>query len=374
MPSRRVAALGRHPARTSRRTGGTTSQAPQNRAYSRARPGRRRRPVFIVLLLAVVVVAFVVGGAAAYLFHSGPEGATVTVTIPSGSGLSGVADILAQHKVVPHALAFAIRARLDGRGSQIKAGTYSLRVNEPYRQLVSTLVAGVKPRTVRITIPEGYTLAQTAALLHQKLARFSAATYLDLTERHPVSVSVTGYTGGRTLQGLLFPATYDVLPTVTPRHFIQLQIAAFKANLAQVNMTSAAKANLTPYDVVIIASLIEREARAAGDRAKIAAVIWNRLKSGMRLQIDATVLYALGRHKDALSYNDLKVASPYNTYLHYGLPPTPIDNPGLASLSAAANPVHANYLYYVGRSDGTGPLFFSNTYQQFLKDGQRAAQ
>ena len=93
----------------------------------------------------------------------------------------------------------------------------------------------------------------------------------------------------------------------------------------------------------------------------------------MRLQIDASVLYALGRHKDQLSYNDLTVASPYNTYLHYGLPPTPIDNPGLASLTAAANPVQSAYLYYVGRADGTGPLYFSNTYAQFLKRRRASA-
>ena len=327
-----------------------------------------------MLLLVIVVGAIVLGVGAVYLFHTGPPGGKVTVTIPAGSSLGKVAQILAQRKVVPHALAFVIRTRLDGHGSQLKAGTYALQVNEPYGTLITTLVAGAKPSTVKITIPEGYTLAQTAALLHNKLPGFSAVEYLDLTQLHPVNVDVAGYKSGSTLQGLLFPDTYEVLPTVTPRQFIDLQIAALKANLVKVSMTSAAKANLTPYDVVIIASLIEREARASGDRAKIAAVIWNRLKIGMRLQIDATVLYALGKHKDALTYDDLKVVSPYNTYLHYGLPPTPIDNPGLASLSAAANPVRADYLYYVGRSDGTGPLYFSNTYAQFLKDGKRAEQ
>lgn len=322
----------------------------------------------------IVLAALVVGVGAAYLFHTGPEGGPVTVTIPAGSSLSGIADILAAQRVVPHALAFAIRARLDGRGSQFKAGTYALRVNEPYPKLASALVAGVAARTIKITIPEGYTLAQTAALLHGKIRGFSAAWYLDLTQRHPLPVDVVGHQPGSPLQGLLFPATYEVFPTVTPRRFIALQIAAFKANLAEVPMRRAAKANLTPYDVVTIASLIEREARAAGDRARIAAVVWNRLRLGMKLQIDATVLYALGKHKDALTYHDLKVRSPYNTYLHFGLPPTPIDNPGLAALTAAANPVHASYLYYVGRADGTGPLYFSSTYAQFLKDGKRAAR
>jgi UPF0755 protein len=352
---------------------GRTSETPEHRTDAR-RLSRRGHPLLIVLLLVIVVGAVVVGGGATYLFHAGPPGDKVTVTIPAGSSLTKVAQILADQKVVPNALAFIVRARLDGHGSQFKAGTYALQVNEPNERLTATLIAGAKARTVRITVPEGYTLAQTAALLRSKLPGFPAAKYLDLTQRHPVPVDVAGFKSGDALQGLLFPATYEVLPTVTPSQFIDLQTAAFKANLAKANMTRAAKANLTPYDVVIIASLIEREARASGDRAKIAAVIWNRLKIGMRLQIDATVLYALGTHKNALTYDDLKVASPYNTYLHYGLPPTPIDNPGLASLTAAADPVHADYLYYVGRSDGTGPLHFSHTYAQFLKDGQRAEQ
>jgi len=350
-----------------------TDQTPYRSDRPQLRRKQRRRRRLAVVALALVVV-LVVGGAAgaAWLLHTGPEGGPVSVTIPSGSSLTDVADILATQGVVSHALAFEIRARLDGHGSQLKAGAYALRVNEPYGALIAALIAGVKQRTYKVTIPEGFTIAQTAARLSAVIPHFPAAQYVALTRHYPGSVPVAGYKRGTTLQGLLFPATYDVLPNVTPRQFIGLQLAAFQANLAQVDLKRAAKANLTPYDVVTIASLIEREARAPGDQAKIAAVIWNRLKTGMKLQIDATVLFALGRHKDALTYADLKVASPYNTYLHYGLPPTPIDNPGLATLTAAATPVHANYLYYVGRADGTGPLYFSNTYSQFLKDGARS--
>ena len=336
----------------------------------RARRRRRRAALAALLLALIVVVGFAAG--ATWLLRTGPEGGAVSVTIPAGSSLNDGATILAARGVVSHALAFEIRARLGGHGSQLKAGTYELRVNEPYDALVAALGAGVKQRTIKITIPEGFTIAQTAARLSAAIPHFSAAQYLALTRHYPGPVAVGGYRRGETLQGLLFPATYEVLPSVTPRQFVGLQLAAFKANLAQVDLTRAAKANLTPYDVVTIASMIEREARAPGDRAKIAAVIWNRLKQGMKLQIDATVLFALGRHKDALTYNDLKVASPYNTYLHYGLTPTPIDNPGLATISAAAAPVHADYLYYVGRADGTGPLYFSSTYSQFLKDGARS--
>jgi UPF0755 protein len=339
----------------------------------RRRKIRRRRAALIVVIILVLLV-LVAGGAALNLFRVGPQGNAVTVVIPSGSSLSTVAEILAQHHVIPHPLAFELRARFDGRGSQFKAGTYRLHVNEPFATLAATLVKGSKPQTVKITIPEGFTIAQAARIVHAKIPAFSAAKYVHLAEHYPGTVDVAGYKKGATLQGLLFPATYDVLPTVRPRQFIEKQLAALHANLAEVDMTRAAAAHLTPYDVVIIASLIEGEAHAAQDRAKVAAVIWNRLHVGMRLQIDATVLYALGRHKKLVTYADLRVDSPYNTYQHAGLTPTPIDNPGLAAMTAAADPVHASYLYYVGRSDGTGPLYFSATYGQFLKDKARVQQ
>ena len=118
--------------------------------------------------------------------------------------------------------------------------------------------------------------------------------------------------------------------------------------------------------------MVEREAQVGAERPLVAAVIWNRLRQGMMLQIDATVQYALGEHKAVLTYDDLKVDSPYNTYLHFGLPPTPIANPGLASLQAAADPAAVDYLYYVARGDGTGRHYFSSTYSQFLSDKAKA--
>jgi UPF0755 protein len=332
---------------------------------------RRQRRVLLALVLMVVALVGIIGLGWFYYFHTGPEGGPVTVSIPEGASLAMVAQILEQKHVVPRARAFQLRAQGDGYSAEIKPGTYRLRVNEPYDQLIATLVSG-QASAVRVTIPEGLTLAQTAALAQSKVHGFSAKTYLDLTQRHPIHVAITGYKPGRTLEGLLFPSTYFVQPSISPRQFIAKQLAAFSAAFANIDMTRARKKNLTPYDVTIIASMIEREAEVASERPLISAVIWNRLHLHMLLQIDATVEYALGKHKDVLSFSDLKIKSPYNTYLHAGLPPTPIANPGLASLVAAANPAAVGYLYYVARGDGTGRHYFSSTYSQFLKDEARA--
>ena len=125
--------------------------------------------------------------------------------------------------------------------------------------------------------------------------------------------------------------------------------------------------------MVIIASMVEREASVAEERPIVAAVIWNRLKADMLLQIDATIQYALGEQKPVLTYDDLEIDSPYNTYKHPGLPPTPIANPGLAALQAAADPADVDYLYYVARNDGTGQHYFTADYDQFLVDQAKAA-
>ena len=156
----------------------------------------------------------------------------------------------------------------------------------------------------------------------------------------PPPFELEGYKKGTTLEGMLFPATYDVLPEEGDRErsSCEDQLEAFDANFAKVDMTRARAANLTEYDVVIIASMIDREALVPAERAVVAAVIWNRLRKDMLLQIDATIQYALGKTKPLLTYDDLKIDSPYNTYKHAGLPPTPISNPGLAALQAAAEP------------------------------------
>jgi UPF0755 protein len=274
--------------------------------------------------------------------------------------------------VVRHARAFVIRVESDGHATDLKPGAYRLHENEPYEKLVALLVRGVKPPTIKVVIPEGTTLRQAAALVAGRVAGISAQEYVSVARDHPPRFRLQGYRPGMTLEGMLFPATYDVRPRNSAAAFVDQQLTAFRDNFAMVDMARARKANLTSYDVVTIASMIDREALVPAERPLVAAVIWNRLHDGMLLQIDATIQYALGKTKPVLTYNDLKIDSPYNTYKHAGLPPTPISNPGLAALQAAADPAAVGYLYYVARDDGSGRHYFSNTYAQFLLDKAKA--
>jgi uncharacterized YceG family protein len=169
------------------------------------------------------------------------------------------------------------------------------------------------------------------------------------------------------MEGFLFPATYPVRPHERAPTLIAQQEGAFQQEFSQVDMSYARSKNLTNYDVLTIASMIEREARVDKDRPLIAAVTYNRLHLGMTLGIDATLLYEYGSWTHQLTESELTANTPYNTRVRHGLPPTPICNPGLKSLEAAAHPANVNYLYYVAKPDGSH--YFTDNYQDFLNHG-----
>ena len=168
------------------------------------------------------------------------------------------------------------------------------------------------------------------------------------------------------LEGFLFPATYELEKGASVDALVKDQLTAFDDNIAQVNLKDAEKKNLTIYDVVTIASMIEREVLVPKERPLVAAVIYNRLSQGMPLGIDATLRYDLDNFDQPLTESDLQTDSPYNTRLVTGLPPTPIANPGLDSLKAAADPAKVDYLYYVVKPGTCGEHFFTNDYDEFL--------
>ena len=225
--------------------------------------------------------------------------------------------------------------------------------------------------TSTLLIREGLRREDVAALL-DKVTSLSGDRYLALTGPGARGRALAGTDRPTSLEGFLFPATYELAEDATARDLVDLQVEAYEANTADVNYRYAQSRNLTKYDVLTIASMIEREVAVARERPLVASVIYNRLRAGMRLDIDATVQYAVGEWKEELSNSNLNVDSPYNTRRYAGLPPGPISNPGKDSIRAAARPVQTPYLYYVARNDGSGRHYFSSTPEQFERDVQRS--
>ena len=228
-------------------------------------------------------------------------------------------------------------------------------------------------KVVKVVIPEGETRLQIAEIAK---AAGLTGSYRKAAERSPVLNPVTygAPKGTPDLEGFLFPATYDMVAGGPVSRLVAVQLEAFQERFGAEEIKRAHDLHVTPYELLTVASMVEREALAPGDRAKIAAVIYNRLRSGMPLGIDATIYYAVEEARGIATYtgelteSQLHIDSPYNTRLRHGLPPTPISNPGMASMQAAAHPAHVPYLYYVAGADGCGEQVFSTTYAQFEVD------
>jgi UPF0755 protein len=219
------------------------------------------------------------------------------------------------------------------------------------------------PALIPVTFPEGFRYTQMADTLAEKTS-LSKDKYLELVGPSERGAKLAGRSSPTSLEGFLFPATYQIGTDTTEQYLVDRQVQAFNRTMASINLKAAKKRNLTRYDVVIIASMIEREVRVPAERPIVAGVMYNRLRLRMRLDIDATVQYALGDWRQ-ITGADLELKSPYNTRKYSGLPPGPICNPGKASLQAAANPKFTDYLYYVARADGSGRHYFAKTLDEF---------
>jgi len=239
-----------------------------------------------------------------------------------------------------------------------------------HRHETKTVALPPPPAVVKVLIPEGKTRAQ--------IARIAAAdrlqgSYAAASRRSPLlSPSAYGAPRGTpNLEGFLFPATYDMDVGAPASRLVEEQLGAFTENFGAAQIARAKALHVTPYQLLIVASMVEREAQIPGDRPKIAAVIYNRLAQHMPLGIDASIYYAvelasgIATYTHELTEAQLHIDSPYNTRTHVGLPPTPIANPGVASIEAAAHPAHVSYLYYVAGADGCGEQVFSNTLAEF---------
>jgi len=229
--------------------------------------------------------------------------------------------------------------------------------------------APVVLKTITVTIPEGYTRSQTAEVAKQEGLQGSYEK-ASVKSKY-LNPAKYGGKGAKDLEGFLFPDTFELRKHAGAAELVQLQLEDFKNRIAGVNMSYARSKNLTTFDVVTIASMVEHEAVSEGDRRKVARVIYNRLHEGMPLGIDATTRFATGNYTEPLTESELAVDSPYNTRTHTGLPPGPIDSPGLASIEAAAHPAKGGYLFYVVEPGACNKLAFSKTEAEFEADVAR---
>jgi uncharacterized YceG family protein len=285
--------------------------------------------------------------------------------------VSAVADRLSHAGVIGSGFFFELRVTLDGDRGDLHAGTYHLKRGMSYGSVLKSLTA--KPpaaRVTQITITPGRTRRQLDGLLRSQGVKGSY--YADSRSSRELDPSSYGAPKGtNSLEGFLFPDTYQVREPISIPALVADQLQDFKRHFSGVNMNYAQSKHLTRYDVLIIASMIEGEAQTSGDRARVASVIYNRLRLGMPLGIDATTRYAVNNYTKPLTASQLNSPSPYNTRKHKGLPPTPIGNPGLASIEAAAHPAKTNYLYFVVKVCGNGSMVFESSFQQFQRDVAR---
>ena len=304
--------------------------------------------------LAVVIVSVLGAGITVQrtIDPPGEAGDEVALTIPPGSSTARIAAILDEKGVVESARSFRIYTRLKNAGP-FQAGDYTLRKRATFGEIVEALSRGPEIIQDRLTVPEGLTLEQIAERVG-KLPGRSAEKFLAAAKSGEIR-STLQPDSVDTLEGLLFPDTYMLDRGDDEKEILQRMVSTFDTVAAEEGIDQAAEGGrVSPYEAIVIASLVEREARVPEDRGPIARVIYNRLERDMLLQIDATVIYALGEHKTRVLFRDLEVDSPYNTYKVKGLPPTPIAAPGRAALAAAADPPNNDFLYYVFvESDGT---------------------
>lgn len=324
--------------------------------------------VALGVLLGILGVAAVVG--AVYLRSIGvwtsteEPGQPVEIVIPKGASAGDIGELLVEKDVIESALAWRITLYLEGGGGRIEAGKYNLFRGLSPRDALGLLAEGATVDFVTVTFPEGSWVEDFARTVGKK-THIGEDEFLDALSSGDVTSELMP-SGTDSFEGLLFPSTYQVVEEDTAVTLAQRIVDEMERQVEAADLSSLPQ-GLSVYEGLIVASMVEGEARFDDERPKIASVIYNRLEVGETLGIDATVLYALGTHKPELTVSDLAVDSPYNTRLYAGLPPTPIGAPGRASLEAVADPAPGDLFFFVVR-DCEGHHAFSETSAQFAQD------
>lgn len=325
--------------------------------------------LFGIVFLGLAGVAAGLGAFLVYEHIRGPgvAGESVAFSVPQGATGTEVGGLLAKEGFIDHEVFFRIALRLDGSGKAIKHGTYALPKGLSPLQLLRVLHGGPDYRLgtsaladeLKVTVPEGLTIAQAARLFDDPNAFVAAASRPGLIGRLDVEVA--------SLEGFLMPNTYFFAGKPTEADVVERMLSQFENDYAALRSEFPDPGETDTLRLVTIASLVEEESRVDEERPLVAAVIYNRLARNMPLEMDATLQYALGKYGQRILAEDKEADSPYNTYTNRGLPPGPISSPGVASLRAAMAPADVDYLYFVSNADGE-----THTFSRTLREHNRA--
>lgn len=348
----------------------------------RAQHRRQRRLPRVVALVAVLVVVVLLMVTAAYAvikvrdrFRSAPDytgsgTGKVVVQVEPGESAYGLAPRLVKLEVVKSAAAFRKAANSNAKAAGLQPGYFQLRRHMSAASALALLLDPAARLVGRVTVPEGRNVAQTLQILANSsdipLAQYQAAA------ANPAALGLPAYAKNR-LEGFLFPATYEIEPKATAADVLRMMIERFKQAAETVGLEQGARRlGRTPYDIVIVASLIEREVKHDDEYAQVARVVYNRLDKGIPLGIDAAIAFGVGKNAgEPLTRSDLAKDTPYENRRRRGLPPTPIASPGEATLTGALNPVDGDILYYV-LATKDGRSLFTSDYNAFLRQRDKS--
>lgn len=314
------------------------------------------------LILPIVILVIFVACYFVFFFFNSPlknNSSSSLFVVKQGESVRSIAEHLKREGYIKSDLFFISLARMSRNARSIKSGQYNLFFNMKNTEILHILKKGMVA-TEKFTVPEGYSIKQIANYL-EKNGIVSAEQFVDACYSKDILIKYK--IPFESTEGYLFPDTYIVAKDLSATQLVELMIKKFYENMQRIPHSKYNEAEMKK--VIIIASLVEKEAKIDSERPLIAAVFFNRLSKGKRLESCATVQYILGETKERLLYSDLRIESPYNTYLHTGLPPGPIANPGFKSLYAALHPADVDYLFFVSKRDGSH--HFSSTYQEHLR-------
>lgn len=352
-----------------RRFGGIIMKASNRKA--------RRVMGIIRLSLLFILIICVYSGYHYYSSLKSPvdisNSSDILINIPKGASTSKIASILKDNKLIKNEFYFRYISKKRKIGEKYQAGEYTLQRSMDLNQIIEKLLEGdVYTETTKLTIPEGFELRQIVdRLVNNDNLNINKEKLMEVVENEDFDFKfLEGIPKGKNrLEGFLFPDTYEVDRETTEKELVFKMLKRFDEVFNDEYYERAKELNMSVNDVIVLASIIEREAKENNERAIISSVFYNRLKKKMLLQSCATIQYALGERKEKLTYKDLEIKSPYNTYKNIGLPPKPIASPGKASIEAALYPADTNYMYFVAKGDGSH--VFSNTYKEHLNAKNR---